>query len=174
MRIVIDGYNLIFGVPALENVLDKGNMAQARERLLLLLARHKATSNQDITVVFDGRARAEGRPAAQFASGEFEGIRVIFSRTTTADEEIKDIIGTSPNPRELCIVTSDKGILSSARAAGCHATPPETFYKKITAPFKKEKLAPAKEPMSKYKGLTTEEVEYWLEYFKGPRGKKEP
>ncbi|MFQ5862843.1 MAG: NYN domain-containing protein [Candidatus Brocadiales bacterium] len=165
MHIIIDGYNLIFAVPALEKVLDRESMETARETLLTALSRHKITSGQEFTVVFDGRAQeGEGQgPSQKQIRG---GISVIFSKSTTADEDIENLINSSSNPKNMCIVTSDKSILKAAKASGCRVTRPRDFYKKITQPLKKGRVLPRAEPMVKYQGPSEEEVDYWLKLFK--------
>lgn len=162
MLVIIDGYNFIFGVPSLEAVLDRGKMEQAREALLNLLARYKATRGEDFTVVFDGRA-LEGDVSPQ--QKVFQEIKVVFSRGTTADEDIKALIQDSPHPKDIMVVTSDRGILGFARGYGCQTAQPRDFYKNITQTFKKGKVS-TKEPLGKYQGLEQGEVDYWLRFFK--------
>ncbi len=165
MHIIIDGYNLIFAVPTLERVVDKESMEMARETLLEALSRYKEKSRQEFTVVFDGRAQ-EGEDFGPSEKQVRGGINVLFSKGTTADEDIMNLISSLPNPRNMCIVTSDKGIIREARASGCQVTEPQEFYKKITGPSKKEKTRPRAEPMAKYQGPSENEVDYWLKLFK--------
>ncbi len=44
MHIIIDGYNLIFAVPELVEVMDKENMETAREALLAALSGYEGKS----------------------------------------------------------------------------------------------------------------------------------
>ena len=170
MRIIIDGYNFIFAVPELEQVLDRESMEMAREALLTLLSRHKGASRQEFTVVFDGRAE-EGEYPGPAERQVREGINVFFSRGTSADEDIVGIINSSSNPRDMCIVTSDNGIIRAAKASGCRIAKPGEFYEEI-APSSKKKGKPSHtEPTVKYHGPTESEVDYWLKIFKTNWGK---
>lgn len=166
---LIDGYNFIFKIPRLERVTETASLEKAREGLISLLARYKIISGQDFTVVFDGREQKElmPGPSEQFV----QGIKVIFSKATTADEDIISLMQVFPNPKEITVVTSDNAILRAAKRHGCPAIPPEEFYKKITRTLKKEKLGDTKEPSGKYQELQEHEVSYWLKYFKERLGK---
>lgn len=161
---VIDGYNFIFKITRLEGVVERESLERAREELISLLARYKLISGQDLTVVFDGREQKEQLPGPteQFV----QGIKVIFSKAVTADEDIISLIERFPNPKEITVVTSDNSILKAATRQGCHTSPPEEFYRKITRLLKKEKFTtPGKEPTGKYQDLQEHEVKYWLKYF---------
>lgn len=165
MHIIIDGYNLIFTVPALEKILDRENMEMAREALLMVLARYKDTSRQEFTVVFDGRGH-EDESLGPSQRQVREGISIVFSKGATADEDIMGLISSSSTPKNICVVTSDKAIIKEAKASGCRIVKPKDFYKKITPASKKERVLPRAEPMAKYQGLPEGEVDYWLKMFK--------
>jgi predicted RNA-binding protein with PIN domain len=175
---LIDGYNFIFKIPRLERAAETDTLEKAREELISLLARYKLISGQDFTVVFDGREQAVAPPGVskeKYTPGHLEqsivqGIKVIFSKATTADEDIISLLQGFPNPKEITVVTSDNAILRAARSHGCPTAPPEEFYKKITRTLKKEKFGDAKEPGGKYQDLQEHEVKYWLKYFKDRLG----
>ncbi|MFN3467211.1 MAG: NYN domain-containing protein, partial [Candidatus Brocadiales bacterium] len=146
-----------------EGVVERASLEKAREELISLLAHYKLISNQDFTVVFDGREQKEYPPVPmeQFS----QGIRVMFSKATTADEDIISLTERFPNPKEITVITSDNSILRATARAGCHTSPPEEFYKKITLTLKKEKFTPTREPTGKYQELPEHEVKYWLKFF---------
>lgn len=160
---LVDGYNFIFKIPRLEGVVERESLERAREELISLLARYKLISGQDFTVAFDGREQKEYPPGS--TERFIQGIKVMFSRASTADEDIISLIQVFPNPKEVTVVTSDNSILRAATRAGCHTSPPEEFYKKITRTLKKEKFGPTKEPTGKYQELPEHEVNYWLKFF---------
>ncbi|HHT9120973.1 MAG TPA: NYN domain-containing protein [Candidatus Hypogeohydataceae bacterium YC41] len=162
---IIDGYNFIFKIPRLEALIESVSLEKAREELLSLLSRYKLISKQDFTVVFDGRGQKEYQSGSLPASSEFQGVKVLFSKDVTADEDIISLMQVFPNPKEITIVTSDNGILNAARRRGCHTSHPEEFYKKITHTLKKEKFTSTREPSSKFQELQEHEVKYWLKYF---------
>lgn len=170
MHIIIDGYNCIFAVPELEQVLDRESMEMAREALVTMLSRHKGAGRQEFTVVFDGRAE-EGEHPGPAERQIREGINVLFSKGVSADEDIIGIINSSSNPRDMCIVTSDNGIIRAARASGCRIAKPDEFYKEIAPSSKKKGKSPHAEPTVKYHGPAESEVDYWLKLFKTKWGK---
>lgn len=170
MHIIIDGYNVIFAVPELEEVLDRENMETARETLLAALSRYKGTSRQEFTVVFDGRT-TEGEHFGPSEKQVREGINVFFSKGVTADEDIIGMVKSSSAPRDICVVTSDNGIIRAARASGCSVAKPGEFYKKMAPPSPKKRKPSQVEPAVKYRGPTENEVDYWLKFFRTKEGK---
>ncbi|MCQ4574850.1 MAG: NYN domain-containing protein [Candidatus Brocadiales bacterium] len=172
MHIIIDGYNLIFAVPELVEVMDKGKMETAREVLLAALSDYEGKSRQKVTVVFDGRDKEGDEYMAISQKQHHGGVNVIFSKGTTADEDIKDIINSSPNTKNMCIVTSDKSIIQTARSSGCKLAEPGEFYKKITPAPKKGRASTRGEPLVKYREVPEEQVDYWLKVFKAKREKE--
>ncbi len=177
MHYVIDGYNVIFAVPELEKILDRDDMETAREALLAALSQYKDKSRQEFTVVFDGKAQ-EGEGLEPPQKQLREGINVAFTKGTTADEDIEELISTSPGPRNICVVTSDKRILRAARSSGCRTAKPMEFYDTIArhpgraGKSGKKRTGPRAEPAAKYQGVPEGEVNYWLRLFRAKWSKK--
>lgn len=83
--IVVDGYNLIHEVPALEE-LARSDMEGARQALIHLLAEYGAREGREIEVVFD----AGGREGPETREDRSESIRVTFTGGgRTADDYIE-------------------------------------------------------------------------------------
>lgn len=174
MHNVIDGYNVIFAVPALEEILDREDMETARAALVATLASHKDTSRQEFTVVFDGKTQ-EGESLEHPQKQLREGINVIFTKGITADDEIVRLVSDSRHPRNICVVTSDNKILRAARSSGCRTATPLEFYDRITRPpgragksgkSGKNRAGSRAEPAAKYHGVPEGEVNYWLRRFR--------
>ena len=170
MHIIIDGYNLIFAVSEFEQIIDRKNLETARAALLMALSPYKEKTRQELTVVFDGRDKPGDEHLDLSQKQLHEGITVVFSKGTTADEDIMDLIGSSQNPKNTCIVTSDKKILRSARSSGCKVAEPREFFERITPRTGKRRTSPHAEPALKYQEVSEEQVGYWLKIFQ--QGKK--
>ncbi len=173
MHNLIDGYNVIFAVPALEEALDREDMEAAREALVAALASHKDTSRQEFTVVFDGKTQeGEGVEHEHPQKESRGGVTVIFTKGTTADDEIVRLISASPSPRNICVVTSDNKILRAAKSSGCRTAKPREFYDRVTRPpgragkSGKKRAGSRAEPAAKYRGVPEGEVNYWLRRFR--------
>ncbi len=169
---IIDGYNFIFKITRLEEAVESFGLERGRTQLLSLLASYKLLTGQDFTVVFDGREQQDF-PLSTQTEQYFQGIKVVFSKTTTADEDIISLIQLFPNPKEITVVSSDNAVKRAASRLGCHTNPPEDFYKKIRRTLKREKFSPTKEPTGKYQELSEHDIKYWLKFFQEkPEGER--
>lgn len=179
MHNLIDGYNVIFAVPALEEALDREDMETARAALVAALASHKDTSRQEFTVVFDGKTQEGEGVEHEYPLKESRGgVSVIFTKGITADDEIVRLVSASRHPRNICVVTSDNKILRAARSSGCRTATPREFYDRITRPpgragksgssgkSGKTHAGSRAEPAAKYHGVPEGEVNYWLRRFR--------
>ena len=86
MRLVIDGYNVIFAETHRPLPKHEPELEQMREDLLRRLEEYRVGEGDDVTVVFDG-----GEGGAHLARFQhFAGVEVIFSDPKSdADEEIR-------------------------------------------------------------------------------------
>ncbi|MDR4499417.1 MAG: NYN domain-containing protein [Candidatus Scalindua sp.] len=168
MNVIIDGYNMIFGVPELGANIDKCDTETLRNKLLLLLERYKEKRRHELIVVFDGNVGASSTMSVS-------GIDVVFPRTgLDADEEIKNLVSRSRNPRHIIVVTGDRSIRQFVRKCGSKVVGPLEFYKSVqmkTDRFpasgreSKGKIRDGKEPVSKITGPSRTESQYWLKVF---------
>lgn len=106
MPIVIDGLNLIYKFPDLEERMYRGQLEEAREGLLQKLKDYQRITHHQIRVVFDGRKK----PSHNTRSEKSGSIDVYYSLEYSADFLIKEFIKKDPNPRMSTVVTSDKDI----------------------------------------------------------------
>lgn len=118
--LVVDGYNIIHRLPALERCLD-GGLENARGRLARLVAawrlRHPGF---DAVIVFDGRDEFAGSGPQRL-----HGIRAVFSRDAHgADAEIvrfvRDYHG---QPADITVVSDDNQVRNNSRAHGAVVEP---------------------------------------------------
>jgi predicted RNA-binding protein with PIN domain len=137
MRYWIDGYNLLFKLPAL-----KGSLEEKRRALIIELNRQAKHLNLQITVVFDA---ADPHRSLDLIS-HYDALEIIYTTSrSTADESILHAIETTKNPINLCIVTSDKDLAHKAKNLGAQTLSLADFLKRLA---KKQKNKRAKPPVS--------------------------
>ncbi|MCX5642435.1 MAG: NYN domain-containing protein [Candidatus Omnitrophica bacterium] len=148
MHWLIDGYNLIRQVDFLQSEEHKG-LANGREALLKFLAefsRRWVTGKSRITVVFDGpkaepfpahfRTQSNGYPAPSPVPA---GIKTVFSRGTTADQVMEELITESSNPADITVVSADGEVKRFAKRHRCATLDPAGFIEKAFSPDKTQK-----------------------------------
>jgi predicted RNA-binding protein with PIN domain len=109
MKYIIDGYNVIHKIPELRGKELRGQ----REGLIRLLETAGARNRQlkDVTVGFDGKCDVV---APQLRSS----IRVVFSKGSSADKRIKQMLENSSFARDMAVVSDDREIRFYAGSAG--------------------------------------------------------
>jgi predicted RNA-binding protein with PIN domain len=161
MGILIDGFNLIYKFPALEELMHAGKLSEARKALIEILKEYNAIKPADIRIVFDGK-RNQGDRLHQESIGAFT---VYYSHDFSADHIIKEFVKHSLNPRMMKIVTSDNDIIAYVARFHAAVIKSEDFAEQIKSAIAKnisEKI-PEKDsnPI-----LSQEELLYWEEMFK--------
>ncbi len=112
IKILIDGYNLIFECGLHGKSVNTNSLALARERLLRTVQSNYAGQEPEIAVVFDAKK--------QMLSGQQEreswrGIQVYFSiHHDDADELIEQLIQQHSAPKLLTVVSSDHRLHKAA------------------------------------------------------------
>ncbi len=117
MRLLIDGYNLMFESTSIDRGLDgKNALRAARGRMLHLLVDLIEESIRDQTmIVFDAKKAPPGLPDKY----EYHGIQIVFARDwDSADELIQTEIRRHSAPKNLTVVSSDHAIHRKALARG--------------------------------------------------------
>ena len=172
MDIIVDGYNVIFKVPELGYSTEKCDIEILRNRFLTILEQYKGKRKHKLIVVFDGKG--SGNSSETRAAG----IDVVFSREDLdADEEIKEMVSNSENPRHITVITADRDIEQYVRKYGCKVVGPLAFYRDIKRKVERLQYTEKEgrlitkeeegEPASKYLGPSRTEAEYWLKVFSG-------
>lgn len=168
MDVIVDAYNVIFKVPELGGSTKKCDIEDLRNKFLLLLKQYKAKRKHKLTVVFDGKGH--GYPG----HAEESGIDVVFSRPgLNADEEIKRMVSSSKQPKQIIVVSSDRDIQQFVKKYGSKTMDALVFYSEVTEKIasqtktghKNIKIVDGDEPMSKYLGPSKTEAQYWLKVF---------
>lgn len=143
MLYLVDGNNLM-------------GRKRSRYEALTLLAEFVRLKSTKVQVIFDGR------PDPQYPEGSaYQGVQIRYSRKNSdADTRIKEIIATTPHPKELIVITSDSAILGTIRAYGAgHISIPEFLATLTTLRQAQAQKQPEIKP---HVGGETKE---WLRYF---------
>ena len=115
---LIDGYNVLYAL----REIPSGTWQRKREQFLDFLRRRRPQGNNPVTVVFDSR---EGL-GDQSRQGDF---RILFTAGETADERIGTLVREAKNPREIRVVSNDRGIQTLIRGTGAKFVTATEFLK---------------------------------------------
>jgi predicted RNA-binding protein with PIN domain len=99
----------------------------AMVRLVDLLERMAADTGDEITVVF------ERPPSPPISSTVVDVAHAPRARPNAADDEIIRRLSADPQPGELRIVTSDRGLADQVRAAGAGVESADAFRRRLEA-----------------------------------------
>lgn len=90
-----------------------GKLEDERKKLIQYLSinRPQGSANNKVTVVFDSRDMLS--PTERVA-----GIEIRFSRGKSADDAIVDLIDEHPNPKQVVLVTNDRGLKQRVQGTG--------------------------------------------------------
>jgi hypothetical protein len=174
MHWIIDGYNLIRQVDFLQAEESKG-LAAGREALQKFLAefsRRWVKGKGRVTVVFDGPAvePTSAHFRASPSGGYFPlfspapaGIETVFSRGTTADQVIEELITESSNPADITVVSADGEIKRFAKKHRCAVLDPAGFLEKAFSRDKTQKTKPSLHP-DRQRQIESELRKHWLKH----------
>ena len=174
MRLLIDGYNLMFESTSVERSLDgKNALRRARGRLLHLLVDLIDESMRDQTmIVFDAKKAPPGLPDRY----EYYGIQIVFARDwDSADELIQTEIRRHSAPKTLTVVSSDHAIHRKALARGAKVIDSDDWLdRELENRSRMARQGPDspetnadRELESKNRELSDVEMEKWLKEFEG-------
>ncbi len=143
MKILIDGYNIIWAAPETRAKIlneEKGiNLEGGRKKLLHYLEIYqRAHPKLKITVVFDS-----GEEIFSYPSLPSE-IKVLYSNGETADDLIGKIVREEKNSAATLVVTSDNELNARVKEKGAEVIGALTFFKRIT----QEKQSSAQQELS--------------------------
>lgn len=130
--VIVDGYNIIHAWAELKAELLRGPLAEARSRLISLLAEYAAVRPVRITVVFDG---PRASPVPDAAPETIDGVRVLFSgRSGSADHLIERLAyAVTQRGDAVTVATSDRLQRDMVRAMGGTTMDARTFEGEVRA-----------------------------------------
>jgi predicted RNA-binding protein with PIN domain len=160
MVLLIDGFNLIYKFPELEEKMLRGMLEEARAGLLDRLKEFQRIKKSQIRVVFDGKKR----PSHNTRSERVGTIDVYYSMDYSADYLIKEFIKKDPNPKMSTVVTSDKDILFYVNRFKVKTMTSEKFADFVTRTIEEHAVEtlPEKEENPR---LSDDELTFWERLF---------
>ena len=153
---IVDGYNVIKS-SGFSDDYQFNQLKNLRERFLILIKEYKQKSPHKITVVFDGSKTNEVMLNKEHA----DGIDIVYSAGgQTADDIIRGMVEEAESPREIMVVSSDKGITTYVRKMGASVSEAGELYGKI-----RQREAQGQEGLTK--------SDYFEKYVKGYNNNEE-
>ncbi len=164
MPLLIDGFNLLYKFPELEELMYLEKLNEARKGLLERLREYYSIKKVRIRVVFDGRRN----PMDALKSERSGAIDVFYSIDYSADFLIKEFIKKDPNPKMTTVVTSDKDILFYVNRFKARTMTSEKFAdhlnKTIEEYYAEKTVEKEEDPV-----LSEDEVSFWERIFRGKK-----
>ncbi|MCL2155859.1 MAG: NYN domain-containing protein [Leptospirales bacterium] len=169
MLFLIDGFNLIYKFPDLEENMYYNQLNSARIGLLNKLREYQNIKKTSIRVVFDGKKDK----SVETTSERIGKIDVFYSLDYSADHLIKQFIKRDVNPKMTTVVTSDKDIIFYINRFGAKNITSEKFADMMKAAqleFLEEQELQRVTAEKENPSVSEEEISYWQKVFK--QGKK--
>lgn len=150
MAYIVDGNNVMG-----QTVGWHRDKSASRRALLMKVAAFARTRNARVTVVFDG-APDRGAPEGSAV----RGVKVLYARAgSDADTRIEEIVDTSPNPRGLTVVTSDRHLAFLVRSRGAKVIRSGDFRREL------DSLTDRQPERDDPEQIESGDVNAWLRYF---------
>lgn len=149
---IIDGYNLIHSIPSLRKTL-LHDAHSARELLIYAIARLTHQRSFRCTLVFDGFEQNDSKKTAVHAP-----VHVLYSAPLSADAKIRSMIDHSKKRPALIIVSSDREVISYAKACSCQTHSAKYFANMLA---ETDDVVTEKSDVS----LTKHQIDQWLKIF---------
>lgn len=147
---IVDGNNVMGQIVGWHR--DKSG---SRRALLMKVVTFARAKNARVTVVFDG-APDRGAPEGSAV----QGVKVLYARAgSDADSRIEEIVDTSPNPRGLTVVTSDRHLAFLVRSRGAKVIRSGDFRRQL------DSLTDLRSERHDPEQIESGDVNAWLRYF---------
>lgn len=164
MPILIDGFNLIYKFPELEELMYLNCLEEARKGLLNILKDYERIKKTQILVVFDGKKQ----PSDNLKSEKVGTIDVYYSLDYSADFLIKEFTKKNQNPRMITVITSDKDITLFVKRFKAKVIKSESFAEHIKKAIEESEKETLQEKEDNPE-ITEEDISYWEKIFKSRR-----
>jgi predicted RNA-binding protein with PIN domain len=166
MRILIDGYNLMYAVGLMGRRFGPDGFRKARLRFLNdLAAALDPLEAHQTTVVFDAADPPDHVPH----EARHKGLTVLFAvDDESADERIEWLITHHSAPKTLTVVSTDHRLRVAATRRRARAVTADDFWAELLARRGRKSAAPpppSAEERAREIGLSAAESEFWLDAF---------
>lgn len=119
--LIVDGYNAIYKIPELEELLDV-SLEEARNAVTSLAKEYQRRTGgiKEVFVVFDGKN--------EYRSISFNKPNQVFSKTGEGDKKVIRLAQDKSGEYHVIVVSDDNYVGNSCRAAGATVIPIRQFY----------------------------------------------
>jgi predicted RNA-binding protein with PIN domain len=155
MPVIIDGNNLIGSSPDIK--LDDPD---ARVKIIRLLENYQEQKQNNLVVVFDGDPNTNS--PNDFSKGKMTIIYPFYGNS--ADDEIKRLLDSYTDFRDVVLVSSDSELKSFAKERGARVLNSIEFYFELKRIFRESGLKAQKLKRINAR-LSKTEVDHWLKVF---------
>lgn len=166
MRLLIDGYNLMYAAGLLGTRLGIDGLRKVRARFLNDLAGAlDPVDAHQTTIVFD----ATDPPPHLDTHARHKGMTILFAvDENDADERIEALIRAHSDPKRLDVVSSDNRIKLAANRRGAKSTSCDEFLDRLDAlkAARARKTETPVEPPERPSRISESESRYWIEQFR--------
>ncbi|MEX1224510.1 MAG: NYN domain-containing protein [Pirellulales bacterium] len=163
MRLLIDGYNLMYAAGFTHALQDERGLQRSRQALLGFLAATLTPSEAAETViVFDAAGAPPGLPAEL----EYHGMRVFFARNhAEADDLIEELIRADHSPKQLTVVSGDHRLHKAAKRRKATPVDSEAWFEQLERRGRTSGQEPPRPSAKPTAPLSPAEVERWTALF---------
>jgi len=167
MRLLIDGYNLMYARGLMERKLGPERFRRLRTRFLNDLAAALGPfAANETTVVFDASAPPADLPAETM----HKGLSIEFAVSDeNADARIEFLIARHPTPKTLSVISSDNRIRQAAAHRKAKTITSEDFLDQLDSREHRKSALPAPLPnpeeTAREQRLTPAETKFWVDIF---------
>ena len=103
--LLVDGYNIIFSWPELNEFAENGNLDAARMKLMEMLSNYQGYYQSTVILVFDGY-KVKNNPGTV---EKYHNIYVVYTKEAeTADQYIEKTNGSLARANQVRVATSDR------------------------------------------------------------------
>ena len=156
MKILIDGYNLLFSLGMIPSPVREGDLQRARQSLLQMLVDGLGDKRKSCTVVFDATKAPSRAPGDTF----HHGIDVRFTkRREEADDLITYLITQCTTPKLLTVISSDHRLVEATTRKRATVVKADDFLDWL------ERQKPGYTPPTTQPQVTSAERTEWLDAF---------
>ncbi len=157
--LLIDGYNLLFA----QKKVERRRLPEAREALVLRIARYCESCGQQARVIFDF---TQGPPAfGGEARRRLGAVEIRYTpKGVTADDEILGTLAGTKDRTAYTVVTSDRGIADEARRRQFEVVDSDRMLAEMER-ILREAAGKTGEAPEKLRGLAPGEVDHWMREF---------
>ena len=164
MRLLIDGYNVMYALGLLGRRLGPDGFRKVRTRFLNDLADALGAVEAHLTtVVFDAAAPPDNLPRAT----THKGLSVVFAvDDENADERIERLIVEHSSPKTLTVVSSDHRIRRAATRRKARTLTTDAFLAELDAQKRRKPVEAWACDEDRDRAPSPQEAEFWLNEFR--------